>query len=131
MHYFWEALMLHKTRTILLLILNPIYIFISYIVLPLGTSQIVGKLSEGDFEIANYVGILLFTLVPNIFNNLFLVRVIDWLDWSLDAKCGEYLSNLAFNAVINQSMTFHKNHFSGSLTSQASKLPDAFIGIKS
>lgn len=130
-YYFWRALMQQKTRTILILVLIPIYIFISNIVLPLGTSEILGKLSEGDFELAHYVEVLLLTLVPVAFNNLFLVRVIDWLDWSLDAKCGQYLSNLAFNAVINQSMTFHSNHFSGSLTSQANKLASSFIDLKS
>lgn len=123
--------MRHKWRTFTLLILIPVYIFISNIWLPRGTSDIIGMLSSGDFELAHYTGILMFTLIPTVINNLFLVRVLDWLDWSLDAKCGEYLSNLAFNAVINQSMTFHSTHFSGSLTSQANKLPDAFINLKS
>lgn len=131
MHYFWRALMQHKWRTFTLLILIPVYIFISNIWLPRGTSDIIGMLSSGDFELAHYTGILMYTLIPTVFNNLFLVRVLDWLDWSLDAKCGEYLSKLAFNAVINQSMTFHATHFSGSLTSQANKLPDAFINLKS
>lgn len=130
-HYFWQALMQYKFRTILLLILIPVNIFISNVIWPRGTSDIIGMLSGGDFEIANYTGVLLFTILPTVFNNLVLVRILDWLDWSLDAKCGEYLSQLAFSAVINQSMTFHSNHFSGSLTSQANKLASAFIDIKS
>ncbi len=131
LYYFWKALMQNKIRTFILVVLIPIYIFISYIWLPRGTSDIIGMLSEGEFEVAAYAGVLIFTLVPNLINNLFLIRVIDWLDWSLDAKGGRYLSNLAFEAVINQSMTFHSNHFSGSLTSQANKLSNAFIGLKS
>ena len=131
LHYFWQALMHCKIRTIALLILIPIYIFISEIIWPRGTSDIIGMLSSGNFNIANYTGVLLFTLGPTIFNNLVMVRILDWLDWSLDARCGEYLSQLAFNAVINQSMTFHSNHFSGSLTSAANKLPNAFINLKS
>ncbi len=131
MHYFWKALMQYKTRTFSLLILIPVYIFISNIWLPRGTSNIIGQLATGDYALANYTGVLLLTLLPTVFNNLVLVRILDWLDWSLDAKAGEYLSQLAFSAVINQSMTFHKNHFSGSLTSAANKLPDAFISFKS
>ena len=131
LHYFWRALMQYKIRTILLLILVPIWIFISNVVVPFGTSQILGKLSSGDFEIENYIGILLLTIVSAAVNNIGIIRIIDWLDWSLDAKGGEYLSQLAFNAVINQSMTFHSNRFSGSLTSAANKLPNAFIGLKS
>ena len=115
----------------MILLLVPTWIFISNIVVPYGTSEIVGKLSSGDFEINNYVGILLITILPAAINNLGVIRAIDWLDWSLDAKGGEYLSRLAFTAVINQSMTFHSNRFSGSLTSAANKLPSAFINFKS
>ena len=131
LHYFWLALMQYKVRTFALLFLVPMWIFISNVVVPYGTSEIIGELSSGDFEISNYVGILLLTIVPAAVNNLGVIRIIDWLDWSLDAKGGEYLSQLAFNAVINQSMTFHSNRFSGSLTSAANKLPNAFISLKS
>ena len=123
--------MQNKVRTILILIFVPIWIFISNIVVPYGTSEIVGRLSGGDFEIANYTGILLLTLLSAGVNNLAILRVVDWLDWSLDAKGGEYLAKLCFNAVINQSMTFHNDKFSGSLTSAANKLPNAFINLKS
>lgn len=131
LHYFWLALMQHKIRAILLLILIPIWIFILNVVVPYGTSQIIGKLSSGDFEIENYIGVLLLTILPAAFNNLAMVRFIDWLDWSIDALSGEYLSKLAFKAVINQSMTFHSEKFSGSLISAANKLPRAFINFKS
>ena len=131
LYYFWKALMQQKLRTILLIVFIPLNILVYNIVIPGGMSEIIGKISAGDFEIANYTGVLMATLVPMVINNIVLVRILDWLDWSLDAKCGEYLSQLAFKAVINQSMTFHTNHFSGSLTSQANKLASAFIDFKS
>ncbi len=131
LHYFWQALMQYKTRTILLLVLVPVWILLSNVAVPYGTSQIIGKLSGGDFEIENYVGILLLTILSAGINNLAIIRTIDWLDWSIDALGGEYLSKLAFTAVINQSMTFHNDKFSGSLTSAANKLPRAFIALKS
>ena len=131
MHYFWLALKGCKFRWFAFLFLSAVYIFISDIVLPRGTSDIIGMLSAGDFEIANYVPVLIWTLTPTVFNNIVIVRFLDWLDWSMDAIGGEYLSKLAFDAVINQSMTFHSNHFSGSLTSAANKLPNAFINLKS
>lgn len=123
--------MRYKVRTILILVCVPVWIFVSNVIVPYGTSSIVGKLSSGDFELSNYVGIILLTILPAAINNLGVIRIIDWLDWSLDAKGGEYLSKLAFDAVINQSMTFHSNKFSGSLTSAANKLSSAFIRLKS
>lgn len=131
LHYFWQALMQHKIRTILILVLMPLRMLINVIVLPRGASEIIGLLSNGDFEFAHYQGILLFTVAATFLEDLVIVRIVDWLDWSLDAKCGEYLSRLAFQAIINQSMTFHSNHFSGSLTSQANKFAGAFIDLKS
>lgn len=131
LYYFWKALMYCKVRTVLLFLLVPTWIFVSNVIVPYGTSEIVGKLSSGDFEIANYVGVLLITIIPSAICNLAVIRMIDWLDWSVDAIAGEYLAKMAFDAVINQSMTFHGNRFSGSLTSAANKLPSAFIGLKS
>ena len=120
-----------KVRTLIILLVVPVWIFISNIVVPYGTSSIVGELSKGNFELSSYMGIILLTILPAAVNNLAVIRIADWLDWSLDAKGGEYLSQLAFDAVINQSMTFHNNKFSGSLTSAANKLPSAFIRLKS
>ena len=131
LHYFWMAMMQHKIRTLLLFVLVPIWIAISNILVPYSTSQIIGKLSTGDFDLQNYVGILLLTIVPAAFNNLFIIRIVDWIDFSLDALGGEFLAKMAFSAVINQSMTFHSNKFSGSLTSAANKLSSAFINFKS
>ncbi len=130
-YYFWQALKQHKIRVTLILLLVPAWIFLSNIVVPYCTSEILGKLSAGDFEFEHYVGILLLAIITSATNNLGVIRAIDWLDWSLDALGGEYLSKLAFQAVINQSMTFHNDRFSGSLTSAANKLPSAFISIKS
>lgn len=123
--------MQNKIRTVLLLLLVPAWIFLSNVVVPYGTSEIIGKLSSGDFEIANYADILTLTILSAAVNNLAVIRAIDWLDWSIDALGGKYLSELAFRAVINQSMTFHNDRFSGSLTSAANKLPNAFINLKS
>lgn len=131
LHYFWLALMQQKTRTMIILLLVPVYVFVSNVVVPYGTSTIIGQLSSGDFDINNYVGIMLLTCVAAGANNLFMIRILDWVDWSLDAKCGEYLSKLAFSAIINQSMTFHSNRFSGSLTSAVNKIRSAFINLKS
>ena len=113
------------------MIIIPIWVAISNILVPYGTSRIIGQLSSGDFELSHYTELLLITLGASILNNVVIVRIFDWLDWTLDAKCGEVLAKKAFAATIDQSMTFHNNRFSGSLTSAAAKFVDAFIGLKS
>lgn len=123
--------MRHKFLTIAVLILMPINMLLSQIFVPLGTSEMIGKLSAGNFDFAEYIPLLWFTIGSAALQNLFLIRVVDWMDWSLDAKGGFYLANLSFDKIIQHSMTFHNNRFSGSLTSQANKLPSAFIRLKS
>ena len=123
--------MQHKFITIAILILGPLNVLLTYIFVPMGTSQIIGKLSTGNFEFAEYVPLLVFAVGSMALSNLVLIRFIDWLDYSQDAKCGFYLANLSFGAVMKQSMTFHNDRFSGSLTSQANKLPSGFIRLKS
>jgi ATP-binding cassette subfamily B protein len=130
-YYFWRALMQHKFLTISILILVPINTLLAYIFVPLGTSEMIGKLSSGNFEFVEYIPLLLFTVGSAALQNLLLIRIVDWMDWSLDAKGGFWLANLAFDKIIKQSMTFHNNRFSGSLTSQANKLPSGFIRLKS
>ena len=123
--------MQNKIRTALVFLLVPLNVVLGYIIVPIGTSQIIGLLGSGDLNFNDYILPLCLTIGALIVQDLFLIRIIDWLDWSLDAKGGYYLSNLAFEKIIAQSMTFHNNRFSGSLTSQANKLPGAFIRLKS
>lgn len=49
LYYFWQTMMQFKARTIALLLLVPVWVFISNVVVPYGTSEIAGKLSSGDF----------------------------------------------------------------------------------
>lgn len=131
LYYFWKALMQCKFRFISLSVMMILSMFLSRVLVPAGMSEIIGKISEGDFELAGYTVVLLMTILPQTFYRLVLIRAIDWLDWSIDAIGGEYLAKISFDAVINQSMTFHSNHFSGSLTSQVNKFINAFVSLKS
>ena len=130
-HYFWKALMQCKVRTTILITFTCVRVFLGTVVFPKAASEIIGKLSGGDFELANYTHLLFIAVISPVINNLMITRVLDWIDWSIDAIGGKYLATIAFDAIANQSMTFHNNHFSGSLTSQANKLPSAFIRLKS
>lgn len=130
LHYFFEALKKSRKKSIFLTIIVLVRSALSYGVIPVATSKIIELLSSGDFEMAHYKTPLVIISLLLLANEI-LVRIWDWLDWNLDAEGGEYLQNLAFNAVLNQSMTFHNDHFSGSLISQTNKLASAYINFKS
>lgn len=131
LHYFWCTLMRYKWRSFTVLILMPINIFLSTIIVPYLTSSIIGHLSSGNLELSNYLALIAAIICVLIAQRFIIEKIIEWLDWTLDAKGGKYLSELIFDAIVNQSMDFHRNHFSGSLTSQANKFSRAFINLKS
>lgn len=131
LHYFFEAYGQGKLITIVGFLVNFLRQIISWVIVPVGTSQIIGKLSEGDFNFENYIPTLLLVFIPLLINDIILIRIVDWIDWTMDAKGGEYLSNKSFSAIIRQSSDFHNNRFSGSLISQSNKLANAFINFKS
>lgn len=129
-YYFWLAIRQNKVRTVILFITIPIHVVCSSIIMPIYASQIIGQLGTGDTDFNHYVPSIIafisFLLIREV-----AIRITDWLDWSLDARGGYFLSQLCFDKLINQSMTFHSNKFSGSLTSQAGKLSNAYIRFKS
>ena len=129
-YYFWLAIRQNKVRTIILFITIPIHVVCAGIIMPIYASQIIGQLGTGDTDFNHYVPSIIafisFLLIREV-----AIRITDWLDWSLDARGGYFLSQLCFDKLINQSMTFHSNKFSGSLTSQAGKLSNAYIRFKS
>lgn len=129
-YYFWLTIRQNKVRTIILLITIPIHVVCAGIIMPIYASQIIGQLGTGDTDFNHYVPSIIafisFLLIREV-----AIRITDWLDWSLDARGGYFLSQLCFDKLINQSMTFHSNKFSGSLTSQAGKLSNAYIRFKS
>ena len=129
-YYFWLTIRQNKVRTIILFITIPIHVVCSGIIMPIYASQIIGQLGTGDTDFNHYVPSIIafisFLLIREV-----AIRITDWLDWSLDARGGYFLSQLCFDKLINQSMTFHSNKFSGSLTSQAGKLSNAYIRFKS
>lgn len=129
-YYFWLAIRQNKVRTVILFITIPIHVVCAGIIMPIYASQIIGQLGTGDTDFNHYVPSIIafisFLLIREV-----AIRITDWLDWSLDARGGYFLSQLCFDKLINQSMTFHSNKFSGSLTSQAGKLSNAYIRFKS
>ena len=80
LYYFWRAMMTQKLRTILMFVMVPVWIFISNVAVPFGISEIVGKLSSGDFEIGNYIDILSFTVILEALKDLVVIRIVDWND---------------------------------------------------
>ena len=129
-YYFWLTIRQNKVRTVILFITIPIHVVCAGIIMPIYASQIIGQLGTGDTDFNHYVPSIIafisFLLIREV-----AIRITDWLDWSLDARGGYFLSQLCFDKLINQSMTFHSNKFSGSLTSQAGKLSNAYIRFKS
>ena len=99
-YYFWLTIRQNKVRTIILFITIPIHVVCAGIIMPIYASQIIGQLGTGDTDFNHYVPSIIafisFLLIREV-----AIRITDWLDWSLDARGGYFLSQLCFDKLIN------------------------------
>lgn len=99
--------------------------------------QVINKVTEGPIakdEVFSTFGWLIAGLIATNVLGQFCSKLQDYCVWKLEIRASYKLSNLVFDTLSNQSMTFHSNRFGGSLVSQTAKflsgyetLGDSFI----
>lgn len=122
----------YKGFVVALFVWMPIVIILHQILPPFVVSNVLDRLSSGDFSdgvwqsfgssVALYAFLILFggTLVWRFF--IFLV-------WKLEMRVQRDIANQMFNHLILLDMEFHNNSFGGSLVSRTNKLIGSYIRI--
>ena len=114
-----------------LLILLPIVILINDFLLPFITSQVLQKVSQGDYnpsDLWGSFGSLLLTYGgAMVVGGVFGWRIVVWLIWHLELRVVRDISQRIFDHLIKMSANFHGNRFGGSLVSQATKLTGSYV----
>jgi ATP-binding cassette subfamily B protein len=125
----------HATRypqyLIPLLVVLPINILIADFLQPFITSQVLQKVSQGEYNPHDLWGsfgtlIILFagaTVVSGVAG----WRLIVWLIWHLELRVVRDISQRVFDHLMKMSANFHGNRFGGSLVSQATKLTGSYV----
>jgi ATP-binding cassette subfamily B protein len=108
----------------------PLVVIIGDFVQPYIQSQVLQKITDGQFDKANIWGSfgpqIVAYLIAVVASGIIGWRVIVWLYWRLDANVLRDMSQSIFDHLMSMSPNFHANRFGGSLVSQANKLTGAY-----
>ena len=139
LYYFLKANSKYKWFALGVLIITPIVIFVRTILAPLVVANIIDILSSAKPEdFVNSGNIFQIPLVQKVLPQgifLFLCQLIGsgilgnlrvYLVWKMELLTVNDLSIQCFDTVNNQSMQFHSDRFSGSLTAQVGRFTRAY-----
>ena len=139
LYYFLKANSKYKWLALGVLIITPIVIFVRTILAPLVVANIIDILSSAKPEdFVNSGNIFQIPLVQKVLPQgifLFLCQLIGsgilgnlrvYLVWKMELLTVNDLSIQCFDTVNNQSMQFHSDRFSGSLTAQVGRFTRAY-----
>ena len=139
LYYFVKTNWKYKWYLIALLITTPIVIFVRQILSPLVIANVIGILSgAGPEDFINNGNIFQIPLVQKILPQgifLFLCQLVGssifgnlrfYLVWKMELLTINDLSIQCFDTINNQSMQFHSDRFSGSLTAQVGRFTRAY-----
>ena len=129
LHYYWQATRKHLGLFVALMCATAVYVALSSYANPLVMSMVVDRVAA-DPVAADQV----FTVFAPYIIALVLVNLVaqtasklqDYTMWKLEIAVNYDLATQAFDALCNQSMSFHSNRFGGTLVSQTTKYMNAY-----
>lgn len=129
LHYFWVATKRHLGLFITVVLATIGFVgFLTY-GNPYVMSLIVDRVSAGPVppaEVFEVFGPYIFALIAINILGQTCSKLQDFSLWKLQIAVNYDLATMAFDALSNQSMTFHSNRFGGTLVSQTSKFMSAY-----
>ncbi len=95
-------------------------------------SKIIDRVAEGgisaDQVFSTFMPYIVMLVVANLVGQI-CSKLQDYAVWKLEILGYYDLSTLVFDALSNQSMTFHNSRFGGALVSQTSKFTNAYASL--
>lgn len=129
LHYFWLATKKHLGLAIALLLSTIGFCGLLSYGNPYVMSLIVDRIGAGPVaadEVFNVFGPYIVALILINLLGQACSKLQDYTSWKLQIKVNYDLATMAFDALANQSMTFHSNQYGGTLVSQTAKFMSAY-----
>lgn len=129
LHYFWLATKKHLGLAIALLLSTIGFCGLLSYGNPYVMSLIVDRISQGPVaadEVFVVFGPYVAALILINLAGQACSKLQDYTSWKLQIKVNYDLATMAFDALANQSMTFHSNQYGGTLVSQTAKFMSAY-----
>lgn len=129
LHYFWLATKKHLGLAMALLLSTIGFCGLLSYGNPYVMSLIVDRISHGPVaadEVFVVFGPYVVALILINLAGQACSKLQDYTSWKLQIKVNYDLATMAFDALANQSMTFHSNQYGGTLVSQTAKFMSAY-----
>lgn len=132
LHYYWRVTCKHKGLFWGLIVSTFLFVALLSYGNPYVMSLVVDRVSEGGVgpdEVFSAYGPYIVALVAiNVFGQA-ASKFQDYTLYKLEIAAAYDLATMSFDALCNQSMSFHSNRFGGTLVSQTSKFMSAYQQI--
>ena len=132
LHYYWQVTRKHKGLFWGLIVSTFLFVALLSYGNPYVMSLVVDRVSEGGVgpdEVFSAYGPYIVALIAiNVFGQA-ASKFQDYTLYKLEIAAAYDLATMSFDALCNQSMSFHSNRFGGTLVSQTSKFMSAYQQI--
>ena len=129
LHYYWQATRDHLGLFVALMCSTVLFIALTTYGNPLVMSMVVDRVAADPVEADQVFTVFGPYIVALVLVNLVgqaASKVQDYTMWKLEIAVNYDLATQAFDALCNQSMSFHTNRFGGTLVSQTTKYMNAY-----
>ena len=129
LHYYWQVTRKHKGLFWGLIVSTFLFVALLSYGNPYVMSLVVDRVSEGgvspDEVFSTYGPYIVALIAINVFGQA-ASKFQDYTLYKLEIAAAYDLATMSFDALCNQSMSFHSNRFGGTLVSQTSKFMSAY-----
>lgn len=129
LHYYWQVTRKHLGLFVALMASTFLFVALLSYGNPYVMSLVVDRVSEGsitsDQVLSMYGPYIVALIVINLVGQA-ASKLQDYTMYKLEIAAAYDLATMSFDALCNQSMSFHSNRFGGTLVSQTSKFMSAY-----
>lgn len=129
LHYYWQVTRKHLGLFVALMASTFLFVALLSYGNPYVMSLVVDRVSEGsitsDQVLSMYGPYIVALIVINLVGQA-ASKLQDYAMYKLEIAAAYDLATMSFDALCNQSMSFHSNRFGGTLVSQTSKFMSAY-----
>ena len=129
LHYYWQVTRKHFGLFSLLMVSTFLFVALLSYGNPYVMSLVVDKVSAGPVpsdQVFSVFGPFIFALIAINVCGQAASKLQDYAMYKLQIAASYDLATMSFDALCNQSMSFHSNRFGGTLVSQTAKFMSAY-----
>jgi ATP-binding cassette subfamily B protein len=130
--YYWKHAKAYPKYLTGVLLILPLTVLVNTYIPPLILANVLSRLSQHDYQphqVWASFGWVLVLYVAILLSGILLWRVVDFFAWKLEAYVNRDIAEEVLDHMLEQSIDFHANNFTGTLVSQTNKLLGGYIRI--